>query len=76
MGIHCVKSVQMRSFFWSVFSRIRTEFRKTWTIHGAFSVLTGHWAEFSELVRAFEGLLGYTFRASESVRLTFAEGFY
>ena len=24
---HCVKSVQMRSFFWSVFSRIRTEYR-------------------------------------------------
>ena len=23
---HCVKSVQMRSFFWSVFSRIRTEY--------------------------------------------------
>ena len=24
--IHCVKSVQVRSFFWSVFSRIRTEY--------------------------------------------------
>ena len=23
--VHCVKSVQIRSFFWSVFSRIRTE---------------------------------------------------
>ena len=23
---HCVKSVQIRSFFWSVFSRIRTEY--------------------------------------------------
>ena len=23
---HCVKCVQMRSFFWSVFSRIRTEY--------------------------------------------------
>ena len=23
---HCVKSVPMRSFFWSVFSRIRTEY--------------------------------------------------
>ena len=23
---HCVKSVQTRSFFWSVFSRIRTEY--------------------------------------------------
>ena len=24
--IHCVKSVQIRSFFWSVFSHIRTEY--------------------------------------------------
>ena len=24
-GVHCVKSVQIRNFFWSVFSRIRTE---------------------------------------------------
>ena len=23
---HCVKSVQIRSFYWSVFSRIRTEY--------------------------------------------------
>ena len=23
---HCVKSVQIRSFFWSAFSRIRTEY--------------------------------------------------
>ena len=26
MAGHCVKSVQMWSFFWSVFSRIRTEY--------------------------------------------------
>ena len=26
MGIHYVKSVQIRSFFWSVFSCIRTEY--------------------------------------------------
>ena len=25
---HCVKSVQIRSYFWSVFSCIRTEYRK------------------------------------------------
>ena len=24
--LHCVKSIQIRSFFWSVFSRIRTEY--------------------------------------------------
>ena len=24
--IHCVKSIQTRSFFWSIFSRIRTEY--------------------------------------------------
>ena len=28
---HCVKSVQIRSFFWSVFSCIRTEYRKIQT---------------------------------------------
>ena len=26
---HCVKCVQLRSFFWSVFSRIRTEYAVT-----------------------------------------------
>ena len=26
LSVHCVKSVQIRSFFWSVFSRIRTEY--------------------------------------------------
>ena len=24
--VHCVKNVQIRSFFWSIFSRIRTEY--------------------------------------------------
>ena len=28
LGTHCAKSVQIRSFFWSVFSRLRTECRK------------------------------------------------
>ena len=26
--LHCVKSVQIRSYFWSVFSRMRTEYRE------------------------------------------------
>ena len=26
--MHCVKSVQIRSFFWSVFFHIRTEYRE------------------------------------------------
>ena len=30
---HCVKSVQIRSFFWSVFSRIRTEYREILSIY-------------------------------------------
>ena len=29
--MHFVKSVQIRSFFWSVFSRIRTGYGKIWT---------------------------------------------
>ena len=28
---HCVKSVQIRSYFWSVFSCIQSEYRKIWT---------------------------------------------
>ena len=28
IAIHCVKSVQIRSFLWSLFSFIRTEYRK------------------------------------------------
>ena len=30
-GQHCVKYVQIRSFFWSVFSRIQCDYGKTWT---------------------------------------------
>ena len=36
---HCVKSVQMQSFFWSVFSRIRTEYgdlRRISPIHSKY----------------------------------------
>ena len=29
---HCVKSVRIRSFFWSVFSRIKTEYGKILSI--------------------------------------------
>ena len=29
--IHCVKIVQIRNYFWSLFSCIRTEYRKIWT---------------------------------------------
>ena len=39
--IHCVKSVQIRNYFWSVFSYIRTEYRKIRTrnnsVFGHFS---------------------------------------
>ena len=42
---HCVKSVQIRSFFWSIFSCIRTEYRKMRTrknsIFGHFSRSVG-----------------------------------
>ena len=36
-GFHYVKSFQMRSFFWSVFSRIRTEYGEMQSIF-AYSV--------------------------------------
>ena len=38
---HCVKSVQIRSNFWSVFSRVRSKCRKIWTIN--YSVF-GHFS--------------------------------
>ena len=38
---HCVKSVQIRSFFWSAFSCIRSKYKKIWTrkysVFGHFS---------------------------------------
>ena len=41
LSIHCLKSVQIRSYFWSVFSCIRTEYRKRRTrnksVFGQFS---------------------------------------
>ena len=30
--VHCVKSVQIRSYFWSIFSCIRTEIQERFTI--------------------------------------------
>ena len=41
MEIHCVKSVQIRSFFWSVFSRIRTEYVK---IRNREDSVSGHFS--------------------------------
>ena len=42
---HCVKSVQIRNYFWSVFSCIRTEYRKILTrnnsVFGHFSRIEG-----------------------------------
>ena len=44
---HCVKSVQIRSFFWSVFSSIQSEYRKIRTrnnsIFGHFTQLMSQW---------------------------------
>ena len=33
VNFHCVKNVQIRSFFWSVFSRIRTEYGPEKTLY-------------------------------------------
>ena len=38
---HCVKSVQIRSFFWSIFSFIRTEYGEIRSIVSVFSPNTG-----------------------------------
>ena len=41
--LHLVKSVQVRSYFWSVFSCIQSEYRKIWTrnnsVFGHFSAV-------------------------------------
>ena len=34
-AIHCVKSVQIRSYFWSVFSCIQSKYRKIGTINNS-----------------------------------------
>ena len=41
VGDHCVKIVQIRSYFWSVFSCIRTEYRKIRTRNKSVS---GHFS--------------------------------
>ena len=51
-NIHCVKSVQIQSFFWFVFSCIRSEYRKIRTRknsvfgHLSRSDLTSLWTDF------------------------------
>ena len=52
---HCVKSVQMRSFFWSAFSCIWTEYRKIRTIKNS---VFGHfsqvfWKDAKTIVKLF-----------------------
>ena len=50
---HCVKSVQIRGYFWSVFSYIWTEYRKIRTINnflfGHFSRNGNEWITHTEL---------------------------
>ena len=44
-GWHCLKSDhQIRSFFWSVFSRIRTEYGEIWSIRTRKNSLFGHFS--------------------------------
>ena len=40
--MHFVKSIKIRSFFWFVFSRIRTEYGDLLRISGQFSRSDGH----------------------------------
>ena len=44
--LHCVKSAQKRSFFWSVFSRIRTEYREILRISPYISVFSPNAAKY------------------------------
>ena len=52
----CIKSVQIRSFFWSVFSRIRTEYgpEKTMyldTFHAVFLAIVNAFAKFDTILK-------------------------
>ena len=42
--LYCVKSVQIRSCFWSVFSCIQSEYRKKWTRNNS---VFGHFSRYS-----------------------------
>ena len=57
--VHCVKSVQIRSYFWSIFSCIRTEYRKIRTRNnsafGHFSRIG--WLRKSDLQAETEALI-------------------
>ena len=41
--MHCVESVQIRSYFWSVFSRIRGEYGEIRSIWSVFSRIRGEY---------------------------------
>ena len=49
--VNCVKNVQIRSFFWSVFSRIRTEYRpdKTPYLDNFYAVVKFWWYKLLKL---------------------------
>ena len=63
---HSVKSVQIRSFFWSVFSRIRTETEKIGTRKNS---IFGHFSR-SVSNRAINEHHGYNENSVESVSTT------
>ena len=44
VSTHCVKSVQIRSFFWSVFSRFRTESGDLRSKLDTFHAVAGSWS--------------------------------
>ena len=56
---HCVKSVQIRSFFWSVFSRIGTEYVSVFSLnlgkYGPETSVFGHFSR-NEMIR-LKGML-------------------
>ena len=47
MGYHCVKNVQIWSYFWSAFSCIHYKYRKTWTRNNS---VFGHFSRSDRLV--------------------------
>ena len=64
--LHCVKSVQIRRFFWSVFSRIRTEYRVSLRIQSEYGKIR---TRKNRYLDTFHTVLHYVFLFRSSKKL-------
>ena len=60
-GLHCLKSLQIRSYFWSLFSRIRTEYGEIRSIEVSLRIQSEcgkYGPEITPYVETFHAVLG------------------